>query len=64
LSNTDVYEFLATSDPYVEDTDKLILYGQFVGSWHIDASRYEPDGGQKRAEYIPSNNKTSTFNKR
>jgi hypothetical protein len=50
MTNPDVYDLLAATDPYVENTDKLMLYGQFVGSWHIDAIWYDPGGGQKTAK--------------
>jgi len=42
-----VFELIAASGPFEEYPEKLMLYGQFVGSWDIDATWYQP-GGQRR----------------
>ena len=43
----DVFELIAASGPFAEYSEKLMLYGQFVGSWDIDAIWYEASGEQR-----------------
>ncbi|MGE5343959.1 MAG: hypothetical protein ACM3SY_21005 [Candidatus Omnitrophota bacterium] len=42
-----VFDLLSAPGPFEEYSDKLHLYGQFVGSWDIDAVWYEPNGQRK-----------------
>jgi len=39
---------LCATGPAAEYADKLLLYGQFVGSWEAEARAYLPDGGVRR----------------
>lgn len=45
-----VFDLLAASGPYNAYADKLMLYGQFIGSWDIDSTWYERDGGGKKGK--------------
>ena len=40
----ELIEVLVASGPLPEHADKLMLFGQFVGSWDIDATYFDPDG--------------------
>jgi hypothetical protein len=47
-------EVLAAPGPLGEYADKLGLFGQFVGSWDIEATYFRPDGsrrGERRGEW-------------
>jgi hypothetical protein len=48
MTNSEVFELLAASGPFPEDTDKLQLYGQFVGAWDISSIWYNKSGVEKR----------------
>jgi hypothetical protein len=48
MEGTAVFDLLAATRPFTEYADKLTLYGQFVGSWDIDATWYEREGGQRK----------------
>ena len=37
-------ELLAADGPFSEHADKLMLYGQFVGSWDIHSTNFNTDG--------------------
>src|SRR5260221_11042822 len=37
-------ELLAANGPFVEYSEKLMLYGQFVGSWDILSTNFNSDG--------------------
>jgi hypothetical protein len=50
MNQTDVFELLAASGPFDEYAEKLMLYGQFVGSWDIDATWYERAGGCRKGK--------------
>ncbi len=50
MNPTDVYELLAASGPFSEYPDPLMLYGQFVGSWDIEATWYDRAGGSKQGK--------------
>lgn len=50
MTQPDVFSLLAASGPFEENADKLMLYGQFVGSWDIDATWYEPSGGSRKGK--------------
>jgi hypothetical protein len=39
-----VLELLAADGPFPEHADKLMLYGQFVGSWDIHSINFQADG--------------------
>jgi hypothetical protein len=43
----DVFGLIAASGPFEEYSEKLMLYGQFVGSWDIDATWYAHDGTRR-----------------
>jgi hypothetical protein len=45
-----IFDLLAATGPYPEYADKLMLYGQLVGSWDIDATWYLPDGTEKTGQ--------------
>lgn len=48
--STDVFNLLAASEPFTEYAEKMMLYGQFVGSWDIESTWYEQGGGQKKSK--------------
>jgi hypothetical protein len=50
MENSRVFELLAASGPYDEHAEKLMLYGQFVGSWDIDATWYEKNGASRKGK--------------
>ena len=50
MSQPDVFDLIAASGPFYKYAEKMMLYGQFVGSWKIDAIWYNQDGGQKRGK--------------
>src|SRR5438105_3557214 len=39
---------VGASGPHPEHADALMLFGQFVGSWDVEAVRRTPDGGERR----------------
>ena len=45
----DVFALLVATDPFVEHAEKLMLYGQFVGSWDVDSTWYQRDGARRMA---------------
>jgi len=47
MMQRDVFDRIAASDPFAEYTEKLMLYGQFVGSWDIDGIWYQQDGQRR-----------------
>ncbi len=47
MSQNDVFDLVAASGPFAEYSEKLMLYGQFVGSWDIDATWYQQDGTRR-----------------
>ena len=44
MKNPNVFDLLAASGPFTELADKLMIYGQFVGTWDIDAVWYKKGG--------------------
>lgn len=50
MNNSHVFELLSASGPYEEHTEKMMLYGQFVGAWDIDATWYEKDGATRKGK--------------
>jgi hypothetical protein len=49
MPQPDIFNLIAASGPYPEHADQLVLYGQFVGSWDIDATWFEENGEQRKA---------------
>ena len=47
METLDVFSLMAAPGAYTEYAGKLMLYGQFVGGWDIDATWYE-QGGEVR----------------
>jgi hypothetical protein len=47
MAQPDVFQWIAASGPFADYADKLMLFGQFVGSWEIDSIWYEPDGNRR-----------------
>ncbi len=37
-------ELLTAHEPFAEYADKLMLYGQFVGSWDVHSTNFHADG--------------------
>lgn len=50
LKQGSVFDLLAASGPFVEYPDKMMLYGQFIGSWDVDAIWYEIGGGRRKGK--------------
>jgi hypothetical protein len=48
VSNDTMIGLLAADRPHAAHTDKLLLFGQFVGSWDLDMLAYTPDGDSRR----------------
>jgi len=42
-----VFDLLAADGPIQEDAAKLATFGQFVGSWDLQSSWYQPDGTRR-----------------
>lgn len=45
-----IFDLLAASGPFPEYAEKLMLYGQFVGSWDIAAIWHDQIGGHKEGK--------------
>lgn len=43
----DMSSLLVAEGPFVELEDKLMLYGQLVGSWDVEATWYDAEGGSR-----------------
>lgn len=50
MKELDVFDRLVASGPFVECADKLMVYGQFVGSWGIHATWYWKDAGRREGK--------------
>jgi len=50
-NNKNFFEGLVSSGPAEEYSDKLMLYGQFVGEWHADTIVYHEDGTQLHSKW-------------
>ena len=50
MTQQTVFKLLEADEPYQEYEDKLMLYGQFVGSWKMDATWFDPKGGQQHGK--------------
>jgi len=47
VNRRDVFNLIAASDPFDEYAEKLMLFGQFVGSWDMDGAWYQQDGRRR-----------------
>jgi hypothetical protein len=47
MTPTDICDYLTASGPFDEYAEKMMVYGQFIGSWDMDAVWYDRSGGQK-----------------
>jgi hypothetical protein len=45
----EVLGLLSADGPFPEHAEKLMAYGQFVGSWDVEAIWYDRQGGQRQA---------------
>lgn len=50
MNQPNVFDLLAASGPFIEYAEKLMLYGQFVGAWDIDVTRYIKGGKSTKEE--------------
>ena len=50
MKQLDVFDRLIACSPYAEYAEKLMLYGQFVGSWDIEATWYDQAGGHRKGK--------------
>jgi len=41
-------EIVGAPGPHPEHADALMLFGQFVGSWDVEAIQHAPDGAERR----------------
>ncbi|MBN1458209.1 MAG: hypothetical protein JXA57_01645 [Armatimonadetes bacterium] len=46
----DILGLVAADGPYPEHAEELMAYGQFVGSWDVEATWHDRDGGERRAK--------------
>lgn len=49
MKNGKFFDLLPADGPFPEYAGKVMLFGQFVGSWEIDALWHLPDGGKRTA---------------
>jgi hypothetical protein len=47
MTQVNVFELLAAPGPWAHEEDSLRLHGQFVGSWDIEGTWYQPDGSSR-----------------
>ena len=47
MKQPDVFTLVAAAGPYAEYAEQLMLYGQFVGAWDIDAVWVDRQGGRR-----------------
>ena len=47
MKQLNVFDLLVASGPFVEHAEKLMLYGQFVGSWDVEGI-WHGRGGERR----------------
>ncbi len=52
MKNPTVFDLLAASGPFIEFADRLMVYGQFVGTWDIDAVWYKKGGERKKGKGV------------
>jgi hypothetical protein len=50
MAQSGFFDLLAAPGPFAEYSDKLMLFGQFVGSWDLDGTWYERDGSSKKGK--------------
>lgn len=50
MKQSSIFNLLAASGPFPEYAEKLMLYGQFVGSWDIAATWHDQNGGHKQGK--------------
>jgi hypothetical protein len=50
MEQINVFDLLSASDPLAEYADKLMLFGQFVGSWDMDGTWYDRSGGRRKGK--------------
>lgn len=50
MKPVDIFGLLSADGPYVENAGKLMTYGQFVGSWDVEATWYDREGGERHAK--------------
>lgn len=48
MKQPDVFDLLEASGPLPEYAENLMLYGQFIGSWDVDVTWFERDGGRRK----------------
>lgn len=49
---TQVLELLSADGPSPEHRDRLMQFGQFVGSWELDVSYYDADGTEDKMSAV------------
>jgi hypothetical protein len=47
---SNIFDLISASGPFPDHTEQAMLYGQFVGSWDIDALWHLPDGSTRTAK--------------
>jgi hypothetical protein len=50
MKQNDIFNLLSASGPFSEYAEKLMLYGQFVGSWSMDATWFEKNGESRKGK--------------
>jgi hypothetical protein len=50
MKQLDIFDLLVASGPLAEYAEKLMLYGQLVGSWDIEATWYDQAGGRRKGK--------------
>lgn len=50
MNTNTVFDLIAADGPYPEFADKLMLYGQFVGAWDLEAEWFDRQGGHRSAK--------------
>jgi hypothetical protein len=48
MSHSDIFSLLRATGPNPKYADKLMLYGQLVGAWDIDATYFDRNGTRKK----------------
>ena len=50
MEQSNVFTLLAATGPYTNYYEQLMLYGQFIGSWNIESTWHEKDGGIRKGK--------------
>lgn len=50
MEQANVFNLLPASGPFIDDAEKLMLYGQFVGAWKVDVNWFDKEGGVIKKE--------------